>query len=273
MLWPIPAFSGRLAALGKVFAINSAPAFHRALNRENSRLAGKKLYWAAMELPETPSKATYSADDRALIRDQLLAYSEQHRIGTPTLQTRIAEASGRHAYELSNKTLQRFLAGATRTNDAFVWLCHKFLHSVDAVDPVKSYGDAAMAFFQHVADPEFAAVAGAYSIDERDKGETIGQSRLTLAAVSDRPYLRAEESSDDGGGYEGIAFKRTKGLSLILRDRLTRLQRWHVYFPGPGDDPAILTGQTMTPRFFGHAEGGNAVAHARMRRDSESALS
>ena len=116
-----------------------------------------------MDLPESPAKAAYSADERTLIRDQLLAYCEQHQIGTPTLQTRIATASDRQGYELSNKTLQRFLAGATRTNDAFVWLCHKFLDGTESERPVVSFGRALCAYYQHETDANaIIGVAGTY---------------------------------------------------------------------------------------------------------------
>ena len=48
------------------------------------------------------------------------------RIGVPTLQVRIADAAGRSQDLIPLKTLQRFLAGATRTNDAFLIPCHQF---------------------------------------------------------------------------------------------------------------------------------------------------
>ena len=135
-----------------------------------------------------------------------------------------------------------------------------------------------MTFFGHVADPELARLAGDCKASERVEDEDYGgyRSRVTLTAVADRPYLRVDETvllselgKDAHGGYDGIGFKRTKAVSLILRDQLTRSQRWRVYFPGPGGDESDLSKESMTPRFFGHSEGGNAVAYARMKRSSK----
>jgi len=228
-----------------------------------------------MELPGKPLNATYQNEERDQIRRDLIEYCTQHCIGSPTLQSRIAAANDRTIDEVNNKTLQRFLAGQHRTNDAFVWLCHKFLLGVDVADPVKQFGDAATAFFQCSADIDaIASVSGQYDITAYGDGdEDTEQSSLDLVPVADRPYLRAtEEVGGRAGGntheamFEGVAFLRPKGFSIVLRDTLTRRQKWHMLYPGPPSKPDEFAGQMMTPLFFGSSEGANAISRVRMSK-------
>jgi hypothetical protein len=72
-------------------------------------------------------RARFDIAARARIRAVILRYMEAHRIGVPTLQARISEATDRSIDLIPLKTLQRFLAGATRTNDAFLIPCHQFV--------------------------------------------------------------------------------------------------------------------------------------------------
>ena len=65
-------------------------------------------------------KNRFDTAERERIRAAILRYMEAHRIGVPTLQARIAQAADRSLDLIPLKTLQRFLAGATRTNDAFL---------------------------------------------------------------------------------------------------------------------------------------------------------
>lgn len=229
-----------------------------------------------MQLPDTPLNAMYENEDRDQIRRDLIAYCTQHRIGSPTLQSRIATANDRTHDEVNNKTLQRFLAGKHRTNDAFVWLCHKFLLGTDTIDPVKSFGDAASQFFTHVSEPDsLAAVTGDYEIAIKgdDAGGISESSRLVLSPVAERSYLRAAEEvsrGDDDNShltqFEGVAFLRPRGLSLILRDNLTRRQKWHLYYRAAPTMPNEFHGEMMTPLFFGSSDGANSVFRARMTR-------
>ena len=210
-----------------------------------------------MDVPESVAKATYSAVDRALIRDQLLAYCEQHQIGTPTLQTRIATASDRQSHELSNKTLQRFLAGATRTNDAFVWLCHKFLDDTESERPVVTFGRALCAYYQHETDADaITSVAGTY---EKTEAGAAGNSRLVLTAEAGLGFMTASEGahpeqSAAGNGhaivYEGVAFLQAQGLTIVMRDVLTRRCRWHALSARQQSEVGELVGSETIPLMF-----------------------
>ncbi|MCP4935648.1 MAG: hypothetical protein GY927_15930 [bacterium] len=181
---------------------------------------------------------------------------------------------------MNNKTLQRFLAGQHRTNDAFVWLCHKFLLGVDVADPVKSFGDAASQFFMHSHDPELIADAiGEYEIstevDEAD-GDMSVLTQLKLSPVANREFLRAEEQARRGENdnehavpFEGVAFFKPNGLSLTMRDALTRRPKWHLLYHSAPSAKFEYSGQTMTPLFFGNSEGANSIFRVRVSRKDE----
>jgi hypothetical protein len=81
-----------------------------------------------------PRKTQFDMGERERLRSSLLAYAEKHGIGVPTLQVRIADATDRSPDLLPLKTLQRFLTGIGRTNDAFLIPCFQFAKSL----PVQS---------------------------------------------------------------------------------------------------------------------------------------
>ena len=95
---------------------------------------------------------TFSRDDRALLRAALIAYMEEHRIGVPTLQVRIAKAVGREPHLLPLKTLQRFLADTSRTNDALLSLCSQFAEALKPKPGTEVLAEAAGTFFETSGD-------------------------------------------------------------------------------------------------------------------------
>jgi hypothetical protein len=82
--------------------------------------------------------------ERARIRTAMLRYMEAHRIGVPALQARISEAVNRPVDLIPLKTLQRFLAASTRTNDAFLVPCHRFVSGLPDYAGAKEAGPEAL---------------------------------------------------------------------------------------------------------------------------------
>lgn len=89
-------------------------------------------------------KNRFDTVERERIRAAMQRYMEAHRIGVPTLQARISEAADRPIDLIPLKTLQRFLAGATRTNDAFLIPCHRFASSLPDYGGVQEAGPEAL---------------------------------------------------------------------------------------------------------------------------------
>ena len=65
--------------------------------------------------------AEYDLAQRERIREALLAYVKEHKIGIPTLGKRITETVHRNP-EIPVKTLQRFMKGEVRTVDSVRWV-------------------------------------------------------------------------------------------------------------------------------------------------------
>ena len=105
-------------------------------------------------------KTRFDLAERERIRSALQRYMEAHAIGVPTLQVRIADAAGRSQDLIPLKTLQRFLAGATRTNDAFLVPCHQFASGLpDREGPQEvTPDDLAQALFGFYRPPVSGAV-------------------------------------------------------------------------------------------------------------------
>lgn len=91
-------------------------------------------------------KKTFSIEDRAQLRAALLSYMEDHRIGVPTLLARIAIATDRSTDLIPQKTLQRFLAGASRTHDGALVPYAQFASGLPPPAPRKIDSDFLDAF-------------------------------------------------------------------------------------------------------------------------------
>lgn len=71
-------------------------------------------------------KLSFTTAERALVRDALLQYMEEHSIGVPMLYNRI-HRNDPLKREMSSKTLQRFLAHANQTQNSNVSMCFEFV--------------------------------------------------------------------------------------------------------------------------------------------------
>jgi hypothetical protein len=220
-------------------------------------------------------KSAFDAGERSRIRSALLRYMEEHRIGVPTLQGRIAQASDRSPDLIPLKTLQRFLADTHRTNDAFLIPVHQFSKDL----PVRSILDelgAAIAGFYSQSDEEGGVrhearavleLAGAYEIlapqvvnpDPASglkmgirSGFKIPYGRMQFAPGHGGHYLTAEEvifnlhkvasaeEAEDGVRHrsEGAVLALRPLVVLILRSILSRLPK--TYWLRQGEDADLM---------------------------------
>lgn len=165
-------------------------------------------------------RPAYDERARERIRRALHGYKEQHAIGVPALQLRIAEAIGDGPDRIPIKSLQRFLAGTHRTEDALVHHCTEFLSAV-APPPVEEELGMALARFMPVApdtEEQVQNFSGTYQTHIRqvkpgpaqavpgsrgvvvdikqrtEPGFSIPWSVLTLQADPELKFLRTSES-------------------------------------------------------------------------------
>jgi hypothetical protein len=192
----------------------------------------------------------FDEPQRATIRAALLQYMREHKIGVPTLRARISQATGRirnspsgdDPYLVDQKTLQRFLAGVMRTNDAFVAICNEF---VQTLPPVRDdFADTALSLAAFFAAPEMPSAARADDAPAAfSAANPAGPNSTIYVDRTDptRPYVRIREcifppvsppgsysaSAISVHPYEGFLLARERFYLAILRSSLTRLPRIH----------------------------------------------
>lgn len=224
---------------------------------------------AGKTAPLAPAgKTRFDTADRGRIRAAILRYMEAHRIGVPTLQARIAEAADRSIDLIPLKTLQRFLAGASRTNDAFLIPCHRFASGLpDYGGPEEAAPDTLAQligrFFgagQTAAPPSAAAdLRGRYEVwatrrhtggfrvvTEPDK-YPVPYATLRISDTASAGARAAAESvvnpdrldsfktgdADTRHQWEGGLLSFGTGSFVLLRNNLTRLPKCYGLSPTP----------------------------------------
>lgn len=156
-------------------------------------------------------KTAFDAGERAHIRAALLRYMGEHRIGVPTLQGRIAQASGRSPDLIPLKTLQRFLADTHRTNDAFLIPVHQFSRDLPVRSIIDELGSAVSGFFSQSSEQGDARhearagldLAGAYDILAAQvvKPDPASGLRMEIRSGYKIPYGRMQFAPGHGGHY------------------------------------------------------------------------
>ena len=227
---------------------------------------------------------------RARLRGRLLRYMEEHRIGAPTLQSRIAQASGRSVDLIPLKTLQRFIGGQGRTNDAFTAILSRFAENLPDANGAEDATAAATRFFDLAAfggRPEQSgesadALTGAYSVYRgapasgghqfsKNRNITVhraGQATMEFTQLNSRcviarsetggPMLLRQELFESGGmsdgprrTFEGIVLFFDPLIVVLCKDLATRLPR--IYWLR--EYPEGLAGQAIEAAFLGNAAG------------------
>lgn len=196
--------------------------------------------------PQTQTGA-YDRAERERLRRRLLDYMDSQQIGVPSLQQRLASATGRSAQEIPLSTLQRFLAGRHRTNDVFVKICQTFVLGLSAPEGYAAFGEALSGFYRAGEGESVsgaatcARLAGEFRVFRRgNDGEPASGSFavIAFAAVANAPFCEASESVTDGPDsphanslrtrrrdFDGVALARSGGLLVLLRDVVTRADK------------------------------------------------
>lgn len=181
----------------------------------------------------TQRRPAYDAPERERIRRLLLRYKEDHGVGVPTLQLRIAEVVGDgNPDRVPLKSLQRFLGATHRTDDALVDHCMNFLMTVAPPPAEDGLADSLSRFLglELTSGEGCAALAGEYNgrflapgatrFDEEGK---FAFSKLTLAA-SGQLHLVAEEVEFNFGRDAHSVYRRPDAF-----DTATRQSERHLY--------------------------------------------
>jgi len=212
-------------------------------------------------------QTSFDQADREKMRAAILAFAKQNKLGAPSLQLRIAEATKRSVDQIPLKTLQRFLKDEGRTNDGFMIPIAEFVASVGAITPLDTFAHELGAFFarsgteKEAANEVPARFARTYEIVAGSaKFKNIKVIRSGAIENPDEPYGRCvisgtgrslkvqelETGSDSGGAdgafrppaNEGVVLYFAPLLFMLLRNNLTRLPR--VYWLREQEDGKLV---------------------------------
>lgn len=233
-----------------------------------------KLSETATIKTRAPRKSRFDMAERERLRATLLHYAKQHGIGVPTLQVRLAEGTDRSPDLLPLKTLQRFLAGIGRTNDAFLIPCFEFAQSLPAAPGLESFAREAAGYFGVNLDAAGdGGPAGKYAVFTGPQETRTGMRAFTPAELAREQFsilhsrcvlekrgsgpctireeviLAAGEtgSEDVRHIYEGVVLCFEPLIFMVAKNLLTRLPR--AYWLRQFDD-GTLAGYGMEAAFL-----------------------
>lgn len=229
--------------------------------------------------PRAPvRKKSFDGAERGRLRAALLRYMEAHRIGVPTLLVRIAESANRSQDLIPLKTLQRFLAGTHRTNDAILVPCHQFASALPDYGGAEEGGpdmlSRALREFFSLPEPGTLmtpVLSNAYAVFTNPGGAGLRQfrrddvtfevpySEFALPAAPEGPCLPVKEQvfnparrhpfrPDDGRvchRYEGVLVHFGNEIFVLLKNVLTRLPKTY----GLWRNERLLEGFRFEPPF------------------------
>lgn len=165
----------------------------------------------------------HDKEARARIRNKLLHYMREHRVGAPELTARIYDAQKiKQKKPVGISTVQRFLADKVRTVESYVDMFARFVQDFPSPDPIGVLGNAMAEFYvSNGAD----RLAGDYhSTVSYEMDESRGRLNSSLAITSDNMFCRAVERSEDRKSLicEGILVCNNRTAIMSLHDKLTQ---------------------------------------------------
>ena len=168
----------------------------------------------------------YDLAQRERIREALLAYAKEHKIGVPRLAARIKETVYRNP-TVPVKTLQRFMKGEVRTIDMQVGFLAQFVAKVSKEDPTLRLGFALSAFYpsKDNTDRSGTFVASEYAEWEPESDDAYC-SKIEIAM--DQGTWRVKEVNTTAGShqvYDGAMTSSGSTMLIVLKDRLLGLPR------------------------------------------------
>jgi hypothetical protein len=167
----------------------------------------------------------YDLAHRERIRETLLAYMKEHKIGVPRLAARITETVHRNP-EIPVKTLQRFLKGDVRTIDMHVGFLTQFAEKISKTDPLPRLGSALCAFYTPESKDDWT---GTFRLEDEIYDNDPEWGRASKVEITrDQGGWRVKETHGAAGVqriYDGVlSSSRLTGV-IVLKERLSGLPR------------------------------------------------
>lgn len=181
----------------------------------------------------------HDREARARIRNKLLHYMREHRIGAPELTARIYAAQvPQQKKSVGISTVQRFLANKVRTVESYVGMFERFTKDFPSPDPLREIGKSMAAFY---GTPSAKDYAGVYSgngvlVSLRKDFERPFNSQVVIS--SDAEFWRITERTGhpDHAIYDGVLVCSGKAVIAVMKDRLAGLPRTYTVWPRSDDE-------------------------------------
>src|SRR5271166_1313909 len=166
----------------------------------------------------------YDLAQRERLRQTLLAYMKEHKIGVPRLAERIKETVHRNP-TVPVKTLQRFMKGEVRTIDIQVGFLAQFVEKISKENPTLRLGFALSAFYSSKDNRDLSGkfVASEFSEWEQDSDDRY---RSNIEIAIDQGVWRVKEVTTTAGShqvYDGAMTSSGSTIFIVLKDRLLGL--------------------------------------------------
>jgi hypothetical protein len=173
----------------------------------------------------------YDLAQRERLRQTLLTYMKEHKIGVPRLAARIKEAVHRNP-EIPVKTLQRFMKGEVRTLDMHVGFLAQFAEKVSKIDAAPRLGSALNAFYLSGDKVDWAGVFEAettVTFDEPLAGLKGTKDPTRIEIRRDQGAWRATETCLHRGSaksiFDGAMTSSGGAIVIVSKHRLTGFPR------------------------------------------------
>ena len=173
----------------------------------------------------------YDSAHREQIRQALLSYMKEHKIGVPRLAARIKETVHRNP-EIPVKTLQRFMKGEVRTIDMHVGFIAQFADKISKTDAAPRLGSALNAFYLSADKVDWSGIFAAettLTYDEPLAGFLKGEMDHTRIEIRrDQGAWRATETCLLRGPisiFEGAMTTSGAAIIIVSKHRLTGFPR------------------------------------------------
>src|ERR1700733_11423186 len=137
---------------------------------------------------------------RERIREALLVYMKEHKIGVPRLAQRIKETVHRNP-KIPVKTLQRFMKGNIRTTDLHVGFLAQFAEKMSKVDATPRLGFALSAFYSGRDKGDWTGIFTAVE-SEPSGSESAKPYQSKVEIFLDQGAWRVKEVADNRGSHE-----------------------------------------------------------------------
>ena len=168
----------------------------------------------------------HDKEARARIRNKLLHYMREHRIGAPELTARIYAAQEiKQKTSVGISTVQRFLADKVRTVESYVDMFERFVQDFPSPDPIGALGNAMAEFYVSNNADRFAG--DYHSTVSYEMDGSRDRLKSSHAIKGDNKFCRVVERSEDRKSLicEGVLVCTNQTAIMTLHDKLTQVPK------------------------------------------------